>query len=180
MARVLRSYSDLAAPFEVRIALEPRVNAHSAVRTLGAAQEVVQGLNRGNVGLAFGIESLRESGAKPEDLGALDVKKLWLVRLESAPPQSPPEAGGEAAAPSSVNRRPMSLSAAVGGDSWEGGHFERQQAICKRLADKGYRGPYCIQWPAPAPADGHSEDAMVGRARQARQAALEMLTPLYP
>jgi 2-keto-myo-inositol isomerase len=146
MAGVLRRYSNLAAPFEVRIALEPRANGHSVVRTLAAAQEVVQGVNRSNVGLALDIELLRESGAKPEDLQALDVSKLWLVRLE-----------GGGLSPTTM-----------------------QQAICKRLADKGYRGPYCIQWPAPAPADGHSKDAMVECARQARQAALEMLTPLYP
>jgi sugar phosphate isomerase/epimerase len=175
VAPALYTCSDLAAPFEVQIAFEFQVGACSAVGTLAAAQELVQHVNRSNVGLAFGIGQLQEGGGELEDLEALDAGKLWLVRLGDVLLQSRPLHHEEGDEEETTTPSPVPTGVGRGG-----GHPEQQQAICRRLAAKGYRGPYCIGWLASAPADGHSLDAMVERARQARLAALEMLTPLYP
>jgi sugar phosphate isomerase/epimerase len=166
MVRALRDCSDLAAPFEVRVALEFQAGAGSALWTLSASQEVVHSVERNNVGLALGIDQLRESGGKPEDVEALDVKRLWLVRLAAPSPVPPFQWRTEEGRPSdSAGGR---LLAAF------------QEALCQRLAARGFRGPYCVRPPEPASSGQRSADALIEGARQARQAALDLLTPLYP
>jgi hypothetical protein len=177
LVHTLRRYSDLAAPFEVRVAFEFAAHASSSVRTLAASQEIVRQVRRSNVGLAFSIGQLSAGGGGPESIETLDVGKLWLVRLESAPPslsQVRPEAGREA-----------SLSPpAHTGESRNGSPLQTalQHAVCKQLAAKGFRGPYCVECPTPAPADQPDvgQDSFIECARRARQVALEILESLYP
>jgi hypothetical protein len=166
LVRALRDCSDLAAPFEVQVALEFQAGTGSALRTLSASQQVVHSVERRNVGLALGIDHLRESGGKAEDVEALDVSKLWLVRLATPSPVPPLRWPTEQGRPSdSAGGSPVSTF---------------QQALCQRLAARGFYGPYCVPLPEPASSEQRSVDALIGRARQARQAALELLTPLYP
>jgi len=162
MVRALRDCSDLAAPFEVQVALEFQAGANSDLRTLSASQEVVHSVERNNVGLALGIDQLRESRGKPEDLEALDVNKLWLVRLETG-------------------RRDPAVGKGRHSDGTGGDLLATfQEALCQRLAARGYHGPYCVTLPEPASSGERPTNVLIEGARQARQAALELLAPLYP
>ena len=174
LVHMLKRCSDLAAPFEARIAFEFQAGASSGVRTLAASQEVVRQVARGNVGLAFDVGQLGEGGSGSEDVETLDVNKLWLVRLKSDSPQFPTMSQRKDPAGSEASPSPVPT-----GEGWGGGPTPTalQLTICQRLTDKGFRGPYCVEWPTLAATTPQSagQDSLIERARQSRQAALELL-----
>jgi len=178
VVRALRTYSDLAAPFDVHVAFEFRSDARSTVRSLSASQEIVRQVARSNVGLSLNTLDLRRSGVKPEDLEALDVGKLKLVHLEGALPtdqsdrtsHSLPAGRGEAAMPVRSDW-----------DAREEGSTLRR--ICEHLASQGFRGPYCILCPSDQQADRLVPTDQVSPLEhvfRVKQAALDLLMPLYP
>lgn len=150
IVRALRSYSALAAPFEVRIAFESPPGAYQATYTLKARQEIVRQVARGNVGLALSIEQLRKENSGPEDLETLDVSKLWLVRLESALLQSPTSRGEEPICKHLAAKK-----------------FHGPYCVAWPPS-------------APAAPQTAGSDSLIERVRRARQVALELLAPLYP
>jgi sugar phosphate isomerase/epimerase len=174
MVRALHTYSDLAAPFDVHVAFEFRSDVHSPVRTLAASQEIVRQAARSNVGLSLNTLHVCKSAVKPEDLDALDVGKLKLVRLESGPSPSPP-LRSEAVSPSPAGRDGAAIPMAREGES-------RLQTICEHLAAQGFQGPYCIVCPpkqkGAEPASG-DQASPLECVLEAKQAALDLLTPLY-
>ena len=139
--RALRGYANLAAPFEVQVALEYRSDGTCIEPAPSSGQAIVHRIARRNVSLALNTRELIKSGTPPEALDALDIGILALVRIESEL------------------------------------HLDRQRAICRHLADRGFRGPYCIEWPSDP--QGPQPDSLAESARQARQAALDLLAPLY-
>jgi sugar phosphate isomerase/epimerase len=184
MVRALRAYSDLAAPFDVHVALEFRADAHSTVRTLAASQEIVQQVSQSNVGLSLNTLDMCKSGITPEGLNALDVGRLKLVHLEAALPacHNPAEWGKVAIpAPSEWGAQEGSpLVPALHGIPEEKGPPLR--VICAQLAVLGFRGPYCITCPSKAKATELApggQGSSLEHVREAKQAALDLLTPLY-
>jgi sugar phosphate isomerase/epimerase len=170
--RALRAYADLAAPFDVHVAFEFRSDAYSAVRTLAASQEIVQQVSRSNVGLSLSTLNMYESGVTPEELDALDMGRLKLVHLEGAlsPPLRAQEKAGESA------------TCALLPHGMPGQEESFLQVICGHLAAYGFRGPYSIACPATQEADDlapGSQASPLERALEAKQAALDLLTPLY-
>jgi 2-keto-myo-inositol isomerase len=153
MVRALRDLSNLAAPFEVRLAFELRADASSSTCSLALSQEIVQRVARSNVCLALSTFHFHQSGGQPEDLEALDIARLRLVHLEGLSDLPLGVSGDEGAL--SPDHDPIPL-----------------EAICRRLAAKGFRGPYCVEWPA-------GQHPLVENARLAHQTALDLLTGLY-
>jgi sugar phosphate isomerase/epimerase len=170
IVHALRAYSGLAAPFDVHLAFEFRAGTRSSVRTLGASQEIVQQVSRSNVGLSLNTLEMCKSGIKPEELDALDMGRLKLVHLEPPVPQSPYPAGrGTATLPVPPE--------------WGVREGETPlQTICGYLAAQGFRGPYCIAYPTQQKAAENAPGDQVSpleHALEAKQAALNLLTPLY-
>lgn len=128
--RALRDLSSLAAPFEVTVALEFCSNARSLVRSMEVSQEIVGLVARENVGLALSTLQFHLGKAQVKDLDALDVQRLCLVRL-----------GDLADVPmDSVRDEDRVLP---------GWGVVPLAEICGRLADRGYRGVYSVELPAP-------------------------------
>ena len=148
--RALRTYADLAAPFEVALAFEFR--ASSTVSAWKAAQHVVDRAAKSNLRLSISTHEWYKSQAEPYDLDALKPNHLALVHLDSPLPN--PSAAAMAPEPS-----PRKEEAAL------------TLALCRQLAAAGFRGPYCIP-PNAQPW------ARIERARAVRQAALNFLTAL--
>ena len=123
--------------------------AKSQAPDLQAALDLVQRAARSNLRLAISAREWCASGADLRPLEALEPGRLALVRLDAAPDPAPSPAG-EAPDPA--------------------------QGLYARLAAAGFRGPYCVALPAPSP---EMPDAPGERARAARQAALDLLAPLY-
>ena len=149
--RLLRIYADLAAPFEVTLAFEFRVD--SAIPTLNAARDLVGRLARRNLRLSLSAREWRAGEAEPRALDAIVSSPLALVHLDV--PHSLP-AQTSAAAESSPAGEELSSTL----------------ALCSHLAAAGFRGPYCI-----SAASGAGE--RLERAQSARQAALDLLASLY-
>ena len=151
-ARTLLDFADLAAPFEVRIAFEFRGGRHSSVRSLAHSQEIVERVARRNVGLALSTYQFYLGEGSLDEIDGMDVTKLWLVHLA--------DAEGSPAGISADESRTL-----IG----EGVVPVRQ--VCARLAFKGFRGPYSVEMPS-------WQRPLSETALSARQAALELLTPL--
>lgn len=149
--RLLRTYADLAARFEVVLAFEFRDN--SAIPTLDAAHDLIGRAARRNLCLSLSTRKWWVGEVEPRAPDALALRQLALVHLDD--PRFPP-----AQAPAAVESAP----ARVGADP--------TRALCSRLAAAGFRGPYCIP-PAPGPG------TPLERARAAQQAAWGLLSPLY-
>jgi 2-keto-myo-inositol isomerase len=185
IVRTLRSYSALAAPFEVRIALDSPAAACEAIYTLKTRQEIVHQVARGNVGLALSIEQLCTNMDGLEEIEALDVSKLWLVRLDAASLQ-PSESREQAPSEANVQPHPPPSKPEADIDDPSTGEREdrarSEETVCTHLAAKGFRGPYCIAWPTSAAASPQAAepDSLIDRVRRSRQAALELLALLYP
>jgi sugar phosphate isomerase/epimerase len=157
MVGVLRAYSDLAAPFDVHVAFEFRSDAQSALRPLATGQEIVQRVSRTNVGLALNTLDLCRSGVKPEELDALDMRRLKLVHLEGATVAPMPP------------RAPVKEESCL-------------PVICGYLVAHGFRGPYCIACPTTQQADDLAPDDQASpleRVLEAKQAALDLFTALH-
>ena len=152
--RSLRGLSGLAAPFEVQVAFEFRGDVSSSVRSLQASQEIVDLVGRRNVRLALSTFQLQLSGSGPEQVEALHTGKLALVHFGGIKDLSP-----------EAERDEKRLLPGRG--------VLLLQDTCRRLAAKGFRGPYSVQLPA-------GQHLCLGSAALARQAALEVLAPLYP
>lgn len=119
----LRAYADLAAPFEVLLALECR--ADSTVPDLNAAQDLVERAARSNLRLALSTREWCASEADPRTLDALGSGLLALVHLDHLPGRPPQGSADRQGLPTRV-APDLILN------------------LCAHLAAAGFRGPYCI------------------------------------
>jgi sugar phosphate isomerase/epimerase len=149
--RALRAYADMAAPFEVMLAVE--FEADSAVPDWQAAQAVVERAAKSNLRLSFSTHKWHESENKPQDLETLKSGQLALVHLDSPLPHG--SAPGADSKPSSV-----------------GDEAALARTLCEHLAATGFRGPYCTPLSA-------RPGTLLDRARAARQTASDFLAPFY-
>jgi sugar phosphate isomerase/epimerase len=152
--RALRDYADLAAPFEVTLALEFR--ATSRVPDFEAALDLVRRAARSNVRLAISAREWCASGAGPRSLEAFEPGLLALVHLDDTLDPSP-----QSEAPDPARDLYARLAAA----GFRGPY-------CVPLP-----APHVKTSATPA-APG-AQGAQEARARAARQAAQDLLAPLF-
>jgi sugar phosphate isomerase/epimerase len=84
-AVLLRGLADIAAPFGVRLALEPV--AFAPLRTLAHALEVIDAAERDNIGLNIDTFHIWAGGTPWEEVAALDPDRIVAVHLSDATPR---------------------------------------------------------------------------------------------
>jgi sugar phosphate isomerase/epimerase len=85
MASLLRDLADIAAPFGVRLALEPV--AFAPLKTLTQALEVIDATERENIGLNVDTFHIWAGGTSWEELSRLDAHMIVAVHLSDATPR---------------------------------------------------------------------------------------------
>ena len=83
MAQSLAELADIAAPFGVRLGLEP-VAPDTTLGSLARALEVIDAADRENVGLVADIFHLWAGGARWEEVAALDPKLIVCAHIGDA------------------------------------------------------------------------------------------------
>jgi len=161
--RVLRTYADLAAPFEIDLGFEFR--ADSAVPTLEAAQALVKGAARSNLRLSLSAREWCASQVGPCAPNVLESSQFALVHLDSQlsidiPRRQASQAASAGSVPNSAGASPTDDEPAL------------TLALCTQLADAGFRGPYCIPIST-------GTDVLLDRARATYRAATAYVAPLY-
>jgi sugar phosphate isomerase/epimerase len=121
----LRTFSDLAAPFEARLALEYGAHERGIVRSLAHCQEIIHRVARSNVGLSLNARTLSWDDEAIEQLGALHLDVLWLVRLAEVE-------DGCAQATESQPCTPIA------------GCAFSERELCLRLSTRGFLGLYSV------------------------------------
>ena len=79
--RVLRDLADIAAPYGVKLAYEFLGFGWCSVRTLGQCWEIVQAVNRPNVGLVIDSCHFLAGGSEFASIEAVDVGKLLIFHI---------------------------------------------------------------------------------------------------
>ncbi|WP_050180123.1 2-keto-myo-inositol isomerase [Domibacillus robiginosus] len=79
---VLTELSDLAAPYGIKIAVEFVGHPQCTVNTFGQAYDIVQAVNRENVGLVFDCFHFHAMGSKLEDLQKADGSKIFILHID--------------------------------------------------------------------------------------------------
>ena len=83
---VLRALGAIAARHEVRVALEFLGFADCSVNTLEACGQVVERVNRPNVGLVLDTFHFYAGNSSLKSIAALDPRKLFMVHLNDVMP----------------------------------------------------------------------------------------------
>jgi sugar phosphate isomerase/epimerase len=81
-AALLRELADIAAPFGVRLALEPV--AFAPLKTLAQALEVIEAAERDNIGLNVDTFHIWAGGTPWEEVARLDPRMILVVHLSDA------------------------------------------------------------------------------------------------
>lgn len=80
--KALRALTDTVAPYGVSLAFEPQGFHWSSVRTLGAAWDIVQEVNRNEVGLVLDAVHFHLSDSPLSDIDRLDPARVFLLQLD--------------------------------------------------------------------------------------------------
>ena len=84
-AVLLRELADIAAPFGVRLALEPV--AFAPLKTLAQALEVIDAPGRDNIGINVDTFHIWAGGTPWEEVARLDPRMILVVHLSDATPR---------------------------------------------------------------------------------------------
>jgi sugar phosphate isomerase/epimerase len=84
-AKSLKALADIAAPFGVRLALEPV--AFAPLKTLAQALEVIDAAERENIGLNIDTFHIWAGGTPWEEVARLDPRLIVVVHLSDAAPR---------------------------------------------------------------------------------------------
>ncbi|MBT2758608.1 2-keto-myo-inositol isomerase [Mesobacillus foraminis] len=79
---VLKELSDIAEPYGVKIAVEFVGHPQCTVNTFGQAYDIVETVNRGNVGLVFDCFHFHAMGSDLEDLKKADGSKIFILHID--------------------------------------------------------------------------------------------------
>jgi len=79
--RVLRDLADIAAPYGVQLAFEFLGFGWCSVRTLGQCWEIVQAVNRPNIGLVIDTCHFFAGGSELSSIEAVDPEKLLIFHI---------------------------------------------------------------------------------------------------
>jgi sugar phosphate isomerase/epimerase len=88
MGESLAELADIAAPFDVRLAIEPQ--AFSPVSTLSRALEVVDAAGRDNVGIIADTFHLWAGGTPWDEVAAVDPSVIFVAHISDANPRRGP------------------------------------------------------------------------------------------
>lgn len=80
--QVLNKLSELAEPYGVKIAVEFVGHPQCTVNTFDQAYDIVQTVNRDNVGLVLDCFHFHAMGSKLEDLKQADISKIFIVHID--------------------------------------------------------------------------------------------------
>lgn len=80
--KVLHELSEIAQPYGVRLALEFCGYPNCSVNTFGQAYEIVEEVNRGNVGIVLDCFHFHAMNSKMEDLRKADPKKIFVFHID--------------------------------------------------------------------------------------------------
>lgn len=79
---VLTELSDLAEPYGIKIALEFCGHPQCTINTFGQAYDIVETVNRENVGLVLDAFHFHAMGSRKEDLLNADVSKIFILHMD--------------------------------------------------------------------------------------------------
>ncbi|MBG9810423.1 isomerase [Bacillus endophyticus] len=80
--KVLNELSKMAEPFGVKIAVEFVGHPQCTVNTFDQAYDIVQTVNRDNVGLVFDCFHFHAMGSNLEDFRKADINKIFIVHID--------------------------------------------------------------------------------------------------
>ena len=81
--------SDAAADYGVRLALEFMAVPGSSVRTFAQCAEILETVDRANVGMLLDTWHFCAGGSRPEELSALRGDRLFMVHVSDCPARAP-------------------------------------------------------------------------------------------
>lgn len=79
---VLTELSDIAEPYGIRIAVEFVGHPQCTVNTFGQAYDIVESVNRDNVGLVLDCFHFHAMGSKMKDLKKADGSKIFILHMD--------------------------------------------------------------------------------------------------
>ncbi|UOQ45552.1 sugar phosphate isomerase/epimerase [Halobacillus salinarum] len=80
--RMLREFSKIAEDYELKVALEFVGHPECTINTFNDAYEVVQEVDRENIGLVMDCFHLYAMGSRVEDLAQADGTKIFIVHID--------------------------------------------------------------------------------------------------
>lgn len=81
--------SDAAADYGVRLALEFMAVPGSSVQTFAQCAEILEAVDRANVGMLLDTWHFCAGGSRPEELSALRGDRLFMVHVSDCPARAP-------------------------------------------------------------------------------------------
>lgn len=81
--------SDAAADYGVRLALEFMAVPGSSVRTFAQCAEILETVDRANVGMLLDTWHFCAGGSRPEELSALRGDRIFMVHVSDCPARAP-------------------------------------------------------------------------------------------
>ena len=81
--------SDAAADYGVRLALEFMAMPGSSVQTFAQCAEILEAVDRANVGMLLDTWHFCAGGSRPEELSALRGDRLFMVHVSDCPVRAP-------------------------------------------------------------------------------------------
>jgi 2-keto-myo-inositol isomerase len=79
---VLKELSDIADPYDIKIALEFVGHPECTVNTFGQAYDIIQTVDRENVGLVLDCFHFHAMGSRIEDLEKADASKIFILHID--------------------------------------------------------------------------------------------------
>jgi 2-keto-myo-inositol isomerase len=79
---VLKELSDIAEPYGIKIAVEFVGHPQCTVNTFGQAYEIIETVDRDNVGLVLDCFHFHAMGSKMEDLKKADGSKIFILHMD--------------------------------------------------------------------------------------------------
>ncbi|MGG3572878.1 2-keto-myo-inositol isomerase [Bacillus gobiensis] len=79
---VLKELSDIANPYDIKIALEFVGHPECTVNTFGQAYDIIQTVDRENVGLVLDCFHFHAMGSSIEDLEKADASKIFILHID--------------------------------------------------------------------------------------------------
>jgi 2-keto-myo-inositol isomerase len=79
---VLKELSDIAEPYGVKIAVEFVGHPQCTVNTFGQAYDIVETVNRENVGLVLDCFHFHAMGSDLKDLKKADISKIFILHID--------------------------------------------------------------------------------------------------
>jgi len=154
--RVLRELSDIARLYGIKLSLEFLGFGWCSVRTPRAAFEIIQKVDRDNIGMTIDTAHFYSGGGLMSELDQLDPTRIFAFHLDDLE-DTPKEA----------IRDFTRLLPGLG--------VIPLDEICARLQHIGYNGPCSIELFRPEYWNWDPQDLAI----KARQAALEVLSPYF-